>query len=219
MGSNPIARSSFFKNFRYLYLRTLPRRRAFSVWFPHGVHRGGALQRGLSHFRRFKGAPGQAKTRWSASAKSSSVVARGALRMGKILSRISCSLSIWTIGRYLGWRACPGPPSLAPTNSFECFYDFRGFRRSCCLMRSLSASVSGRTKSRWSTSSACANSKIVTTAGFRSPRSKSLRYCWEKPETSANRSCVHVRSSLIRLTFRPTSRRISIAAGLALYIL
>jgi len=38
-------------------------------------------------------------------------------------------------------------------------------------------------------------------------------YCWLKPDISANRSCVRPFLRLIRLTFRPTSFRMSMRVG------
>jgi hypothetical protein len=54
----------------------------------------------------------------------------------------------------------------------------------------------------------------VTDAGR--PRSRSLRYCWEKPDRSANSSCVSPRAVLIRLAFLPTSSRISMGGTVAM---
>jgi hypothetical protein len=53
----------------------------------------------------------------------------------------------------------------------------------------------------------------VTTVGLRWPPSRPLMYCWLKPEISANRSCVRPFFCLIRLTFCPTSLRMSMQTG------
>jgi hypothetical protein len=45
--------------------------------------------------------------------------------------------------------------------------------------------------------------------GLRLPCSRPLMYCWLNPERSANSSCVRPLSCRIRLTFRPTSLRMS----------
>jgi hypothetical protein len=65
----------------------------------------------------------------------------------------------------------------------------------------------------WLTPSADANSKTVTIVGLRFPFSRPLRYCWLKPEISANCSWVSPLFCLIRLTFCPTSLRISMHGG------
>ena len=53
----------------------------------------------------------------------------------------------------------------------------------------------------------------VMIVGLRRPRSKLLMYCWLNPDISANCSWVRPFFSLSRLTFRPTSLRISCAGG------
>jgi hypothetical protein len=61
----------------------------------------------------------------------------------------------------------------------------------------------------WLTPRAFASSYTVTTVGLRRPFSRPLTYCWLNPEMSQNSSCVRLFSSRIRLTFCPTSLRIS----------
>jgi len=50
--------------------------------------------------------------------------------------------------------------------------------------------------------------------GLRRPRSRSLMYCWLKPERSANSSCVRPLASLIFFAFLPTNLRAAPAGHL-----
>src|ERR1700730_12046309 len=71
------------------------------------------------------------------------------------------------------------------------------------------SSSAERTSSMWLKASGGARLWRLTIVGLRRPCSRPLRYCWLKPESSASCSWVKPFSCLIRLTFRPTSLRMS----------
>lgn len=82
-------------------------------------------------------------------------------------------------------------------------------------LRAIDQRSSGAIRSVGVVCSAWASSQRLTRVGLRRPRSRSLRYCCENPDRSANCSCVSPRASLIRFVFRPTSCRMSMAAIVA----